>query len=67
MPDAPRQLRTDLPGAGPFRAVLWHQDALDEGPFPPEEWLSPEERASLPPTIDVTCHMCGRTFSVRTS
>ena len=26
--------------------------------------LSPEERASLPPTIDVTCHMCGRTFSV---
>ena len=29
--------------------------------------LSPEERASLPPTIDVTCHMCGRTFSVRTS
>ena len=29
--------------------------------------LSPEERASLPPTIDVTCHMCGRTFSVRTT
>ena len=47
MPDAPRQLRTDLPGAGPFRAVLWHQDALDEGPFPPEEWLAPEERAEF--------------------
>ena len=26
--------------------------------------LSPEERAALPPTIGVTCHMCGRTFSV---
>ena len=26
--------------------------------------LSPEERASLPPTVDITCHMCGRTFSV---
>ena len=28
--------------------------------------LSPDERASLPPTIDITCHMCGKTFSVRT-
>lgn len=27
--------------------------------------LSPEERAALPATIDITCHMCGRTFSVR--
>ena len=26
--------------------------------------LSPEERASLPPKVDVTCHMCGRTFTV---
>ena len=26
--------------------------------------LSPEERAALPPTIDITCHMCGRTFTV---
>lgn len=24
------------------------------------------ERAGMPPTVDVTCHMCGRTFSVRT-
>lgn len=24
------------------------------------------ERASLPPTVDVTCHMCGRTFTVKT-
>ena len=47
MPDAPRQLRTDLPGAGPFRAVLWHQDALDETEFAPDEWLAPEERAEL--------------------
>lgn len=47
MPDAPRQLRADLPAAGPFRAALWHQDALDEEPFPPEEWLAPEERAEL--------------------
>ena len=47
MPDAPRQLRTDLPGAGPCRAVLWHQDALDEEPFPPEEWLAPEERVEF--------------------
>jgi len=28
--------------------------------------LSPEERETLPPTIDITCHMCGRTFSVPT-
>ena len=47
MPDAPRQLRTDLPGAGPCRAVLWHQDALDEGGFAPDEWLAPEERAEF--------------------
>lgn len=26
--------------------------------------LSPEERASLPQKIDITCHMCGRTFSI---
>jgi len=28
--------------------------------------LSDEERKTLPPTIDVTCHMCGRTFVVNT-
>lgn len=28
--------------------------------------LGEKERESLPPTIDVTCHMCGRTFAVRT-
>lgn len=28
--------------------------------------LSAEERRDLPPTIDVTCHMCGRTFTVKT-
>lgn len=28
--------------------------------------LSEEEKASLPDTLDITCHMCGRTFSVRT-
>ena len=28
--------------------------------------LGEEERAGLPPTVDVTCHMCGRTFTVRT-
>lgn len=28
--------------------------------------LSPEERASLPPKIDITCHMCGRTWSIPT-
>ena len=26
--------------------------------------LSEEERKSLPPTIDITCHMCGKTFTV---
>ena len=26
--------------------------------------LSEEERAGLPPKIDITCHMCGRTFTV---
>ena len=47
MPDAPRQIRVDLPGGGPCRAVLWHQDALSDVPFSPEEWLAPEERAEL--------------------
>ena len=28
--------------------------------------LSEEERQSLPPTIDITCHMCGKTFTVKT-
>ena len=28
--------------------------------------LSEEERKALPPTIDVTCHMCGKTFTIRT-
>ena len=28
--------------------------------------LSEEERKALPPTIDITCHMCGKTFTVRT-
>ena len=27
--------------------------------------LTEKERAELPPTIDITCHMCGRTFTVR--
>jgi molecular chaperone Hsp33 len=27
--------------------------------------LPPAERASLPPEVDVTCHMCGRTWTVR--
>ena len=27
--------------------------------------LSEEDRKALPPTIDITCHMCGRTFSVK--
>jgi len=26
--------------------------------------LPPEERAGMPPVVDITCHMCGRTFSV---
>ena len=29
--------------------------------------LSDEERKGLPPTIAITCHMCGRTFSVGTA
>lgn len=28
--------------------------------------LSDEERKTLPPTLDITCHMCGRTFTVKT-
>ena len=28
--------------------------------------LSDEERKALPPTIDITCHMCGKTFTVKT-
>ena len=28
--------------------------------------LSDEERKTLPPSIDITCHMCGKTFTVRT-
>ena len=27
--------------------------------------LSDEERKALPPTIDITCHMCGKTFTVK--
>jgi len=26
--------------------------------------MPPEERKTLPPTVDITCHMCGRTWSV---
>ena len=29
--------------------------------------LGEAERKALPPTVDVTCHMCGRTFCVRTT
>ena len=29
--------------------------------------LSAEERRSLPPKLDITCHMCGKTFTVDTS
>ena len=28
--------------------------------------LPPEERKNLPPEVDITCHMCGRTWTVRT-
>ena len=28
--------------------------------------LGVEERKALPPTVDITCHMCGRTFTVKT-
>ena len=27
--------------------------------------LGEEERKTLPPTIDITCHMCGKTFTVK--
>jgi len=27
--------------------------------------LSEEERKTLPPTVDVTCHMCGKTYGVK--
>lgn len=27
--------------------------------------LSPEERATLPPSVDVTCHMCGKIWTVK--
>ena len=27
--------------------------------------LGEEERKALPPTIDITCHMCGKTFTVK--
>jgi len=27
--------------------------------------LSEEERKTLPPTLDITCHMCGKTFTVK--
>ena len=27
--------------------------------------LSEEERKALPPSIDITCHMCGRTYTVK--
>lgn len=29
--------------------------------------LGPEGRKDLPPAVDVTCHMCGRTFTVQTA
>lgn len=28
--------------------------------------IPPEERASMPSSVDVTCHMCGRTWTVQT-
>lgn len=28
--------------------------------------LGPDERRTLPPLVDITCHMCGRTFTVAT-
>ena len=28
--------------------------------------LSDGERATLPPTLDITCHMCGKTYTVKT-
>ena len=29
--------------------------------------LPPEERAAMPPYVDITCHMCGRIFGVKTN
>lgn len=29
--------------------------------------IPPDERAALPPTLDITCHMCGRTWTVTTN
>lgn len=29
--------------------------------------IPPGERAALPPTLDITCHMCGRTWTVTTN
>ena len=29
--------------------------------------LPPDERANLPATVDITCHLCGRTWSVRSA
>ena len=29
--------------------------------------IPPDERASLPPPLDITCHMCGRTWTVTTN
>ena len=26
--------------------------------------IPPDERATLPPTLDITCHMCGRTWTI---
>lgn len=40
-------LRTDLQGAGPVLASLWHQDAVRETGFDASTWLSPCERAEL--------------------
>ena len=28
--------------------------------------IPPDERATLPPTLDITCHMCGRTWPIST-
>ena len=29
--------------------------------------IPPAERAALPPTLDITCHMCGRTWTIPTA
>ena len=29
--------------------------------------LSAEEKKSLPPTLDITCHMCGKIFTIKTA